>query len=82
MRRLRRVDHIVYHLAAEIMTASQVPPASPAPPIASGVPSSQGKTPTEVLTASAATGDLFTHAAAIESHQQDHWNLAMKEDCR
>jgi len=60
--------------------SSQVPPGSSAPPIASRVTRSQGKAPTEALTASTATGDSFTYAEAMESRQRDHWKRAMTEE--
>jgi hypothetical protein len=67
-------------LAAVTKKSSQVPPASSAPPIASRVTRSQGKAPTEALTASSATGDPFTYAEAMESCQYDHWKRSMKEE--
>jgi len=41
---------------------------------------SKGKASAEALTASAATGDPFTYAEAMESPQQDHWKRAMEEE--
>jgi hypothetical protein len=67
-------------LAAVTKKSSQVPPASSVPPIASRVTRNQGKAPTEALTASAATGDSFTYAEAMESPQQDDWKKAMQEE--
>jgi hypothetical protein len=51
---------------------------APVPPIGSHVTSSQGKASTEALMASAATGDPFIYAEAMESHQQDYWKGAME----
>jgi hypothetical protein len=61
--------------------SSQVPPASSVPPIANHVTRSQGKSPTDALMASTATGDSFTYVEVMESRQQDHWKGAMTEEC-
>jgi hypothetical protein len=60
--------------------SSQVLPASSVPPIASCVTRNDSTAPTEALTASAATGDPFAYAEAMESPQQDNWKRAMKEE--
>jgi hypothetical protein len=67
-------------LAAVTKKSSQVPPASSALPIAIRVTRSQDKASAEALTASAATGDPFTYAEAMESPQRDHWKGAMEEE--
>jgi len=76
---LRREDQTAQHWAAAIKKTNQVPPASPAPAplIGSRVRRSQGKASAEALTASAAIGDPFTYAEAMESPQRDHWKRAM-----
>ena len=81
-RRHHREDQTVQRLAAVTTKSSQVPPASSVLPIASRVTRSQCKAPTEALTASAATGDPFTYAEAMESPQRDHWKRALKEESR
>jgi len=81
-RLLPREDQTVQRSAAVTKKSSQVPPASSVLPIASRVTRSQGKAPTEALTASAATGDPFTYAEAMESPQRDHWKRTLKEESR
>jgi len=75
-RQLRREDQTARRSAAAIKKSSQAPPA---PQLGSHVTRSQGKPSAEALTASAATGDPYTYAEAMESPQQDHWKRAMEE---
>jgi len=81
---LRREDQTARRSAAAIKKSSQVQPAAQAPalapPIGSRVTRSQGKNSAEALTASAATGDPFTYAAAMESPQRNYWKRAMEEE--
>ena len=81
-RRLRGEDETARCSAAAIKRSSQVPPASPAPalPMGSHVTRSQCKASIEVQTASAATGDPFTYADAMECPQRDHWKRAMEHE--
>jgi len=83
-RRLRREDQTARRSAAAIKKLSQLPPVSPAPapapPIGSCVTRSQGKAPAEALTESAATGDPYTYAEAMDSPQRDHWKRAMEDE--
>ena len=82
--RLHREDQTAWRSAAGIKKSSQVPPVSPAPapalPIGSRVTRSQGKASAEAQTASAATGDPYTYAEAMESPQRDYWKIAMEEE--
>jgi len=84
--RLRREDQTAWRSAAAIKKSSQVTPAAPAPapapatPIGTRVTRSQGRNSTKALTASAATGDPYTYAEAMESPQRDHWKRAMEEE--
>jgi len=70
-RRLRREDQTAQRSAPAIKKSSQAPPPAPAPapPIGSNVARSQLKNSAEALTASAATGDPYTYAEAMESLQ-------------
>ena len=82
--RLRREDQTARGLAAAIKRSSQVPPAALAPtpalPIGSHVTRSQDKNSAEALTASAATGDAYTYAEAMESPLRNDWKRAMEEE--
>jgi hypothetical protein len=76
-RLLRREDQTARHTAAAIKKSSQAPLA---PPLGSRVARSQGKPSAETLTASAATGDPYTYAEAMDSPQRDHWKRSMEEN--
>jgi hypothetical protein len=77
---LCREDQSAWSSAAAIKNSCQVPPATSALAllIRRCVSRSQGKSPSEVLTASAA--DPFIYAEAIESPQQDQLKRAMEKE--
>ena len=80
--RLRREVRTARCRAAVTKASCQITPAAPAqaPPIASRVTRSEGKASAEGLLTSAATGDPFTYAEAMESPRRDLWKRAMEEE--